>query len=85
MVEFITRLILELISYPLGRACAAVLFPWLGVEPLHKQKQAPPWKWRGFTYKRGNRAFLYTESVQGLGVMVMLLAATIFAVVRKAA
>jgi hypothetical protein len=85
MAEFVARLVLELISYPLGLACASVLLPWVSVEPLNKQKQAPRWKWRGFTYKRGNRTFLYTESVQLLGVVTILLAATIFALARHAA
>lgn len=85
MGEFVAKLALELISYPVGRVCAAFLLPWLSVEPLHKQKSAPRWKWRGFTYKRNNRTCLYTESVQLLGALTMLLPVVVFALIRHAA
>jgi hypothetical protein len=42
--------------------------PHLAIEPLEKQKSMSRFKWVPFTYTKDNRRFLYTESVQVIGL-----------------
>lgn len=71
--EVVAQFILEVLAYGVGRAVAAVFLPHFSVESLGMQKSMAPWKWRGFSYKHGSKKFLYTESIQVLGVATMLL------------
>ena len=73
--ELLAEAGLELASYAIGKGAALLLLPHLGIEPLSrqpKQKSLPPWKWRGFTYEQNGRRYLYTESIQLLGIAVVL-------------
>jgi len=72
--EIIGQGIFEVACYGLGKTIAIFFLPHLGIEPLEKQKSMPPWKWRGFTYEKSGRRFLYTESIQllGLGIILVL-------------
>jgi len=71
--EIIAEGIFQVASYGLGKTMAVFFLPHLGIEPLEKQKSMPPWKWRGFTYEKSGRRFLYTESIQLLGLSIILL------------
>ena len=70
--ELLAQAGLEIASYAIGKAVALLLLPHLGIEPFSQQKSMPPWKWRGFSYKRNSRRYLYTESIQLLGISVVL-------------
>jgi hypothetical protein len=83
--EIVAGGIFEAICYSLGRAVAIFFLPHLGIEPFEKQKSMPPWKWRGFTYEKSGRRYLYTESIQSLGLVILLVViAGIAMVVRNA-
>ena len=77
IMEFIGKLILEailqVIAYWLGRSVAMLIMPTIGIEPFHKQQQEPRWNWRGFTYMKSGKRFLYTESIQLLGLAFLFL------------
>ena len=70
--ELLAQVGFELASYAIGKGTAVLLLPQLGIEPLEKQKSMPPWKWRGFTYAQNGRRYLYTETIQLLGLAVLL-------------
>jgi hypothetical protein len=74
--ELLARVGFEVASYAIGKATAVLLLPHLGIEPLEKQKGMPPWKWRGFTYQRSARRYLYSETIQLLGAVVLLVLGT---------
>jgi len=57
-----------------------LFLPHLGIEPLSKQKSMPRWKWRGFTYMQSGRRYLYTESVQLLGLAIVMVLIVGFAI-----
>lgn len=71
--EIIAEGIFQVAIYGIGKGMAMFFLPHLGIEPLEKQKSMPPWKWRGFTYEKSGRRFLYTESLQLLGFVVLFL------------
>jgi len=71
--EIIGQFLFESLAYGVGKAMVVVLLPHLRIEPLQKQKSMPPWKWRGFTYERGSHRYLYTESIQLLGLCALVL------------
>ena len=78
--EIVAEGILQVAAYGLGRTLAAFFLPHLGIEPLEKQKSIPRCKWRGFTYEKSGRRFLYTESIQLLGWAVLLFVGIGFAI-----
>jgi hypothetical protein len=70
---FAAQGVFEGTAYLVGKAVASVLLPHLGIEPLEKQKSMPfSWTGRGFTYQRAGARFLYTESIQFIGTIVLL-------------
>ena len=71
--EIIGQFLFESVAYGVGKAIAVVFLPHLKIAPLQKQKSMPRWKWRGFTYKRGSHRYLYTESIQLLGLCALIL------------
>jgi hypothetical protein len=71
--ELLARAGFELACYAIGKSAAILVLPRLGIEPLEKQKPMPAWKWRGFTYEKSGRRYLYTESIQLLGFAVLSL------------
>ena len=74
LFELIGQFLIEVLAYGTGKIFALVLIPHIGIEPFDQQRSAPRWKWRGFSYLKGNRRFLYTESIQllGLGVWIIM-------------
>ena len=74
LFEVIGQFIFEVLAYGTGKIFALVLVPHIGIEPFDQQRSAPRWKWRGFSYLKGDRRFLYTESIQllGLGVWIII-------------
>lgn len=84
LFELIAQFVFEVLAYGTGRAFAFLLVPRLGVEPIERQRSAPRWKWRGaFTYQIGNRRFLYTESIQLLGIGVWLVVGLVIFVMSR--
>jgi len=73
LLEIVARALLEVLAYGTGKVFAQALVPHLGIEPFERQQSTPAWKWRGLTYAKGNRRFLYTESIQLLGLGVWLI------------
>jgi hypothetical protein len=72
--EIVAQGLLEGIAYFVGKAIAFVFLPHLGIEPLKRQKSMPSsWKWRGLTYTKGGKRYLYTESIELIGVITLLL------------
>ena len=64
----------EAAAYFVGRAVASAFLPHIGVEPLKSQKSMPfSWTSRNFTYQRDGRRFLYTESIQFIGTIALLI------------
>ena len=74
LFELIGQFIFEVLAYGTGKIFALVFVPHIGIEPFDQQRSAPRWKWRGFSYLKGGRRFLYTESIQllGLGVWIIM-------------
>ena len=70
--EILGQVILEVVAYGIGKAVAIILLPHFFIEPLTEQRSMPPWKWRGFTYRKDGRRYLYTEAIQLLGLAVLL-------------
>jgi hypothetical protein len=70
--ELLAQAGFEFACYAIGKVTAIFLFPQLSIEPLKKQKSMPPWRWRGFTYRQSGCRYLYTESIQLLGLAVLL-------------
>ena len=80
LIEFIAEIILTYLAYGTGKIFTQVFVPHIGIEPFDQQRSAPRWEWRGFSYVKGNRRFLYTESIQIVGLSVwIILALVVFA------
>ena len=77
LFEIIGQFIVEILAYGTGKFFALVFIPRIGIEPLEQQRSAPRWKWRGFSYLKGDRRFFYTESIQLLGMAVWILVALV--------
>jgi hypothetical protein len=75
--ELIGQFLFQSLAYGVGKVIAAVFLPNLKIEPLQKQESMPPWKLRGFTYERGSQRYLYTESIQLLGICTLVLVALV--------
>jgi hypothetical protein len=72
LLEIIAEILFEVLLYGTGKVFARVLLPHLGIEPLERQRSTLAWKWLGFTSSKDNRRYLYTESIQVLGLLVWL-------------
>jgi hypothetical protein len=79
--EIIGQFLFESLAYGVGKAVAVVFLPHLKIAPLQKQKSMPPWKWRAFAYERGSHRYLYTESIQLLGLRALILIGLVLIVV----
>lgn len=83
--EIIFQGVFEVACYGVGKMMAIIFLPHIGIEPLEKQKAMPPWKWRGLTYEKSGKRFLYTESLQLLGLaMLIILGIGLILVMRHA-
>jgi hypothetical protein len=83
--EILGQALFEGLCYVLGKAIAVVLFPFWRVEPLSEQRSSSGWEWRGFTYQKGRHRYLYTESIQLIGVVALIFVlAALVLIVRHA-
>jgi hypothetical protein len=78
VLEILLYIVCEILAYWTGRLFAPILLPHLKIDPFRRQKSTPyGWKWRGFTYRKGKHRYLYTESLQALGVAVWMMVALV--------
>ena len=75
MGEILGYLVFEVVGYFLGRI---VLFPighWVKIESFDAQQDYPKGARRffRFTYDKMGQKYFYTQTIQGVGVMVSLL------------
>ena len=49
-----------------------MLAPHYGVESLDDSPKRP-WKWQGWSFARNGRRYFYTETVQMVGLLVLIL------------
>ena len=86
LIELLLQFFLEVVAYKTGRVAAPVLLPGTRVEPMHRRAAVPRWNWCGFTYAKGKHRYLYTESIQVLGIGVWIVLGTLtWIVVRSVA
>ena len=74
MGEILFQIIFEIGAYFVGKTFLNIFVPNIGIEQLTKQKSSPKWKWKGFTYKKGNRKYFYAEAIQFIGLLVIVFA-----------
>lgn len=77
LFEIIGQFVFEVLAYGTGKLFALLFIPRMGIEPLEQQRSAPRWKWRGFSYLKGDRRFLFTESIQLLGIVTWIFIALV--------
>jgi hypothetical protein len=71
--ELLFRLIFEIAAFGVGRVFVMTFMPWYGVEPVtHEDPQRDSWKWRGFSYRESGRRYLRVESVQLIGLAILV-------------
>ena len=69
--ELLFQIIFEFACYGIGRAFLLVLAPHYGVESLDGSPKRP-WKWQGWSFVSNGRRYFYTESVQMVGLLVLI-------------
>jgi hypothetical protein len=75
VLELLFKIVVEILLYQTGKFFAPILVPHLKVETYDRQKIMPSsFKRQGFTYRRGKKRFLYTESIVLIGLLVWLVA-----------
>ena len=70
--EVIFRVVAEVVLYNTGKIAAWAFAPGISVEPFAKQKSLTARQWLAFTYIRGQKRYFYTDTIQGLGLVVWL-------------
>lgn len=75
LFELLFQAVFETIAYGFGRAVLLVFAPHIGTEFEVATPPKHTWKWRGWTFERGGRKYFYVESVQFIGVLVMIVLA----------
>lgn len=78
LAELLFQIVFETIAYGIGRAFLLVLAPHIGTE-LEVTPPKHSWKWRGWTFERGGRKYFFVESVQLVGLLVMIVFAVLAA------
>ena len=73
-MTLLAEIVFEILAYCAGKAVATVLLPHLKIDTLSKQQSEPQGRWWAFTYVRGGHRYLYTKSIQAIGVVTLLLA-----------
>ena len=72
MGEFLFQIVFEVGAYFIGKGFVATFIPGIGIEKLAKQKSSSKWKWKGLTYKKGDKKYFYTEAIQMIGLAVIV-------------
>jgi hypothetical protein len=71
--ESLLELIFAVVSYGVGSMFVVIFLPWYGVESLsHDAPQPRSWKWRGFSHVEGGRRYLRCETVQLIGLAILI-------------
>ena len=84
-MEILGEILLNVVAYGVGRVFVAIFLPWYRVHPIdrHDPAEAHRWKWQGFSYVDGGRRVMRTESVQLIGIVIVIaVAAMIVGLVR---
>jgi hypothetical protein len=85
ILEVIAQLIFEVLAFGIGRVFVFLFLPWYSIEPLSRPaEQGSPWKWRGFAYQEKGRRFLRVETVQLIGVVILIALIVMVATLSKA-
>ena len=75
VLEMIFHVIVEILFYKTGQFLAPFLFSQLKIEAFRRQKiMQSSFKHQGFTYRRGKKHFLYTETIALIGLLAWLFA-----------
>jgi len=69
-LELLFELVFEIVAYGVGRAVLMVFAPHVGVETQTKSPDRS-WSWRGWSFIRDGKRYLYIESVQLIGLAVI--------------
>ena len=74
IIELFVRIVLELAAYGVGHVFVVIFLPWYRIESgsRHDPKEEHRWKWRGFSYLDSGRRVLYVESVQLIGLVIIV-------------
>ena len=73
IAEFLFEIVFEFVAYGVGRAFLLVLAPRYGVElDVDPGPSKRSWKWRGWSFERGGRRYFYVESVQLVGIAIII-------------
>ncbi len=73
ILEVIAQFVFEVLAFGIGRVFVFVFLPWYSIEPLSRPvEQEPRWKWRGFGYQEKGRRYLRLETVQLIGVVILI-------------
>lgn len=73
-MEILGEILLNIVAYGVGRVFVAMFLPWYRVHPIdrHDPAEAHRWKWRGFSYLDGGKRVMRAESVQLIGVVIIV-------------
>lgn len=83
LFEVIAQVIFEILLYGTGREFTMVLLPHLGIEDPKHPESTQQRRWWSMTYVRNGRTFLYSESVQGIGLVCWIVIGLMCFVVIK--
>lgn len=71
--ELLFQVIFEIAAFGVGRGFVMIFMPWYGVEPVTREDpQRNSWKWRGFSYLESGRRTLRAETVQLIGLAILV-------------
>ena len=73
ILEVIAQLVFEVLAFGIGRVFVFLFLPWYSIEPLSRSvEQERRWKWRGFGYRDKGRRYLRLETVQLIGIVILI-------------
>ena len=78
MGEIFIHIVFEIGCYFVGKHFVRVFIPSIGVERIDEQKELKGWKWKGFTYRKGENKYFYAEAVQLIGMVVVIFLILVF-------
>jgi hypothetical protein len=82
--EVIAQLVLEVLAFGIGRVFVFLFLPWYSIEPLSRAgEQERRWKWRGFGYVDKGRRHLHVETVQLIGLVILIALIVMVATLSK--
>ena len=82
VLELFFQFLAEFVAYGVGRATFLIFAPHYGVESGDKPPRRP-WNWRGWSFERDGRRYLYIETVQLVGLLVLVSFAVVIALARQ--